>query len=655
MAAPNRKWIVISGVLLLGGSIAVFYWLRGGTQPPPAAAKPNAAASAPAPAPAPAPVAEVVPPFVQQKNDIVASDMGGVIESITSEFGPGFNGNRLIDGRIDNSWKPGATSFPQEIVFSFFNRQPALVNSVVITAPAASAPKDIEIWTSITGPNDGFQKIAAQTLKASGRDQVVSFDSVMAAYVKLRVVSGYQPAALEIQEIQVPEAQRADYTPLAALHPDVAGWKRSPRHAAQRGIEWLETAATQWQSGHGCFGCHVQSQVMMGLTISKEAKYVVNDNCLQQLQKFIETNQNADGSYFNQNFVTATQFAAMGLSVGDKTNGGKSPAMLKAIDWLLPKQEKTGAIPADHNEPPIDQGEFMTTVNSISAFQQGYAESGNAHYKQAAQRALAWVAAAKPETTQDKVFKILALSRYGNALQKRAAGQVVADLKTEQKEDGGWQETSAMHGSNAFATGQVLYAFKQAGVSVESPEFSKGVQFLLANQKESGAWPSINSQSGRPSEFAPTMWAVIGLAGSFREAECAEVERQKDKITIRMCSRALFDFNQFNLKPDAEIVLSGIKSALLDHYPNSPLTVEGYTDNVGTAPYNLKLSKDRAQSVAQWMLQQGIPGARVTPTGYGKGKPRYPNTTEENRARNRRVEIVITLNANEAGAASPAK
>src|SRR5260370_9565641 len=100
MAAPNRKWIVISGVLLLGGSIAVFYWLRGGTQPPPTAAKPHAAASPPAPAPAPAPVAEGAPPFLPQKNAIVASDMGGIIESITSELGPRFNGNRLIDGPL---------------------------------------------------------------------------------------------------------------------------------------------------------------------------------------------------------------------------------------------------------------------------------------------------------------------------------------------------------------------------------------------------------------------------------------------------------------------------------------------------------------------------------------------------------------------------
>jgi outer membrane protein OmpA-like peptidoglycan-associated protein len=606
--------------------------------PPPSPTPAKAAQATPVPTPA-----EIVPPFVPQKANLMASDAGGVIESITSEYGPGYNGNRLIDGRVDTPWKPSTAAFPQEIVLSFFNRQAALINAVVITAPAATAPKEIEVWTSTSGAADGFQKVAAQTLKSSGLDQVVSFEAVQASFVKLRVLSGYQPGTVEIQEVQVTEAQRPDYTPLAALHPDIAVWKRSPRHAAQRGIEWLQAAAMEWQSQHNCYGCHVQSQVMMGLAISKESKYVVNDNCLQQLAKFVETNQNQDGSYFNQNYVTATQFAAMGLSSSDRVSGSKSVALIKAADWLLPKQEKTGEIPADHNEPPIDQGTLMITANSVGSFLQAYNETGNTHYKQASQRALAWVGAAKPDTTQDKVFKIIALSRYGNAQQKQAALRTVTQLKSEQSQDGGWQETTAMKGSNAFATGQVLYAFKQAGVSVESPEFSNGVHFLLANQKENGAWPSANSQSGRPSEFAPTMWAVIGLAGSFREAECAEVERFPDKIVIRMCSRALFDFNQFNLKPDAEGVLAGIKSALLDQYPDAPLTVEGYTDDVGTVPYNLKLSMNRAQSVSQWMLQRGIAAARVKPVGFGKAKPRFPNTNEENRARNRRVEIVITL------------
>ena len=651
---PRVLLVVIIGAIAVAATIGYSVW-HGQSSPPsakkiaPAAAPARAVAQTPSsasppPAPAPAPPPEVVPTFAPQKANIVASDNGGVIESITSEYGPGYTGNLLIDGNTSAAWKPRAVAFPQEIVFSFFNRQAALINAVVITAPAAAAPKEVEVWTSTTGPNDGFEKIASQALNSTGLDQTISFPPVQAAFVKLRVLSGNQPPALEIQEIQIDEEQRDDYTPLAAMHPDMTLWKSSPRHAAQRGIEWLQAAAMEWQTAHNCYGCHVQSQAMMGLAISKAGKYVVNDKCLQELTKYVEGNQNADGSVSpNGALVTATQFGAMGFAAVDRISDAKSLVLTKTVSWLLSKQQKTGEITADHLEPPIDQGTFMTTANSVDAFFQSFNETGNNQIRQAALRGLAWIAANKTATTQDEVFKIIALSRHGNTQQKKDVQRAVQQLKSEQKADGGWQEISAMKGSNAFATGQVLYAFKQASVDVESPEFSRGVQFLLANQKPSGDWPSMNSQSGRPSEFAPTMWAVIGLAGSFREAECAEVERYPDKIIIRMCSRALFDFNKYDLKPDAQAVLDGIKKSLIDKYPAAPLGIEGYTDDVGTVPYNLKLSMDRAKSVTQWLQQAGIETARMKPVGFGKAKPRYPNTSEENRARNRRVEIVIAL------------
>lgn len=641
--------VVLCGLCVIG--FVVWHSFSGPSSARTASPAPPPAPAAAAPPAAPAPPAEVIPPFVPQPGNIVASDVGGTIESITSQFGPGYTGNLLIDGNTATPWKPTPVAFPQEIVFSFFNRQPALISSVVLTAPAASAPKDVEVWTSTTGPADGFVKVASQTLNSTGRDQTISFSPVQANFVKLRILSGVQPSDLAIQEIQILEGQQQGYMPLAALHPDMTEWKSSPRHAAQRGIEWLQAAAMDWQGQHNCFGCHVQSQVMMGLAVSRQGKYVVSEDCIAQLTKFVVASQNADGSVSNNGaIITATQFGAMGFAEADETSTTTTPALIKSASWLLLKQLKTGQVPSDHTEPPIDQGMFMTTANSVDAFFQAYHESKNSHFLQAGQRGLAWLAANKPVTTQDEAFKIIALSRYGNAQQKQQVARIVTQLKSEQSADGGWKEISTMPGSNAFATGQVLYAFKQASVDVESPEFSRGVTFLLTNQKNTGDWPSMNSQSGRPSEFAPTMWAVIGLAGSFREAECAEVERHPDKIIIRMCSRALFDFNHFDLKPDALAVLTGIKKSLIDQYPDAPLGIEGYTDDVGTVPYNLKLSMNRAQSVSQWLQQQGIDPARLKPVGYGKAKPRFPNTSEENRARNRRVEIVITLKA---GAATP--
>jgi outer membrane protein OmpA-like peptidoglycan-associated protein len=595
------------------------------------------------PTPTPAP-AEIVPPFAPQQGNIAASAIGGDIESITGDCGPGANGNLLIDGSADPTWEPsGALTFPREIVLSFFNREPVRLRSVVLTAPSGtSAPKDVEVWVSTSSPSEGFQKIAGLTFPPTAGDHVISFDPVEARFLKLTILSAQGPN-LKIGEIQAVEAERSpDYMPLAVRNPDMAAWKTGPRHAAQRGIEWLQTAAVAWQHANNCFGCHVQSQVAMGLVIAEKGKYVVNRPCLDELAGFVQKVQHDDGSFHNGMYAVATSFAGMALAYYADLTKQTDPHLVKAAQWLLKQQDKTGAIPADHNEPPIDQGSIMTTANSVTSFHGTLQQTKDVRYARAAEKGLAAIASANPQTTQDKIYLILAFSSFSAGPRRKLVEKTVAQLKKEQRDDGGWAETAAMPGSNAYATGQVLYAFKQAGESIESEEFTKGVRFLLANQKPTGAWPSRNSQSGRPSEFAPTMWAVIGLAGSFRDAKCAEVSQQADRIVISMCSAALFDFDRYDLKPAAKSVLAQIKTTIVDLYPNNKLTIEGYTDDRGTEAYNLALSLHRAEAVAAFLKEQGIDAGRMESKGLGKSHPKYPNDTEEDRARNRRVEISLS-------------
>jgi hypothetical protein len=263
---------------------------------------------------------------------------------------------------------------------------------------------------------------------------------------------------------------------------------------------------------------------MMGLAVAQRNHYVVSDDCLQSLASFTAKVQHDNGSFHDSAFLTATQFAAMAFSFTDDLSGAKTPSLSKSVDYLLERQKSTGEVPIDHNEPPIDQGSIMTTANSAIAFQQAYRESGTDKYHEAAEKAVVWITEAKPETTQDEAFQILALARFGSPERRRVVNGIVERLNKEQNADGGWQEARDSKGSNAFATGQVLYALKAAGVSVDSAEFRRGVDFLLGTQKDTGAWPAVNTHSHRPSEFAPTMWAVIGLAGSFRESKTGSLQ-----------------------------------------------------------------------------------------------------------------------------------
>ncbi len=78
----------------------------------------------------------------------------------------------------------------------------------------------------------------------------------------------------------------------------------------------------------------------------------------------------------------------------------------------------------------------------------------------------------------------------------------------------------------------------------------------------------------------------------------------------------------------------------LNGYPELEVAINGYTDNVGKKKSNIKLSQKRADSVKDWLVKNGIDGKRITAKGYGPANPIAPNTTDEGKLKNRRIEFV---------------
>jgi outer membrane protein OmpA-like peptidoglycan-associated protein len=101
-----------------------------------------------------------------------------------------------------------------------------------------------------------------------------------------------------------------------------------------------------------------------------------------------------------------------------------------------------------------------------------------------------------------------------------------------------------------------------------------------------------------------------------------------------------FDFDKAELKPKERELLSRIAGILLTS-SDYTVSVNGHTDDVGTEEYNQKLSERRAEAVHAYLLEAGVPGEIMTVTGWGKTKPRVEGTSEEARAKNRRVELGI--------------
>ena len=99
-----------------------------------------------------------------------------------------------------------------------------------------------------------------------------------------------------------------------------------------------------------------------------------------------------------------------------------------------------------------------------------------------------------------------------------------------------------------------------------------------------------------------------------------------------------FDFDKAILRPESEPVLTQVL-ALFTGDPSYAAEIGGHTDNVGQRPYNLKLSGQRAAAVKDWLIAHGVAGSRMTSAGYADTRPLMPNTSDENRFRNRRVEL----------------
>ena len=121
----------------------------------------------------------------------------------------------------------------------------------------------------------------------------------------------------------------------------------------------------------------------------------------------------------------------------------------------------------------------------------------------------------------------------------------------------------------------------------------------------------------------------------------AEVEKVDEAILVKFDSGILFDFNKSTLKSEAKTNIAKLVETL-NKEPNTDILVIGHTDNVGTLAANDKVSSDRAKSVRDYAVSQGLSAGRIATEGKNYAEPIASNDTEAGRAQNRRVEIVIT-------------
>ena len=169
-----------------------------------------------------------------------------------------------------------------------------------------------------------------------------------------------------------------------------------------------------------------------------------------------------------------------------------------------------------------------------------------------------------------------------------------------------------------------LAALKQAGWTVTRDDPTQG--FVWARYDKSGR----------------ELYAYAIHRGAEIHFSVADVGAGLTAALAKICKAALwgvnFDFDKATLRPDSDATLDQVVR-LLKSQPALAVEIGGHTDNVGKPDYNLGLSDRRAAAVKAWLVAHGVAAARLSSHGYGDTQPLVPNSSDDNRARNRRVEL----------------
>lgn len=178
-----------------------------------------------------------------------------------------------------------------------------------------------------------------------------------------------------------------------------------------------------------------------------------------------------------------------------------------------------------------------------------------------------------------------------------------------------------------------------ATVHQRQPEGERGAYYFIDDVSIRIA-PAGAALTPKPKESVPPPpKTLVADHASTKETPLPKVEPPPVGKRIRLDNIG-FEFAKATLTPDSKKELDELADMLID-YPHMRIEVEGHTDDIGSDASNLALSDARAKAVVDFLLGRKVEKERITWKGYGETRPLAPNTNEENRTLNRRVEFRV--------------
>ena len=295
--------------------------------------------------------------------------------------------------------------------------------------------------------------------------------------------------------------------------------------AISAAIPLLEKSSRGSAEQRKCFTCHSQALPMMALTEARLRNFEVDTHNYERQIKHTVAHLRKGESNYAQGKGQGGGVDTAGYALWT-LEAGQYPVdhIVDAVTHFLLKSPGD----SDHwqcssNRPPSESSDFTTTYLAIRGLKYYSKRNQEDSVEKRFESALKWLLAAKPTTTEDKVFHLRALD-YLDA-PTESVKRFATDLLRGQRGDGGWGQTDAME-SDPYATATALVGLVRTGqLDKEDPLFSKGISFLLKKQTEQGSW-HVKSRSkpfqkyfetGFPHEkdqfisTAATAWATLAL------------------------------------------------------------------------------------------------------------------------------------------------
>ena len=297
------------------------------------------------------------------------------------------------------------------------------------------------------------------------------------------------------------------------------------RTAVERSLALLQSADESFFTQTGCKSCHNQSFPAMALSLASERAFRFDRKAAQRQSDIVAQALKSQREKMLQ-FMDdegpplSGSWALIGLAAAGYAADNTTAAFVKN---LAARQLPAGNWHPSGARPPIEYSDVSATAITIRAMRLYGAGPRAPEYEVRIDRARKWLLGVQPRYTDESVFQLLGLywAKSSAAVLKKSAAALLA----QQRSDGGWAQLSTLP-SDAYATGQVLYALNQAGgISTSDPAYLRGVKYLRETQMPDGSWlvesHAIAIQPALDAKFphggnqfisaAGTSWAAMAL------------------------------------------------------------------------------------------------------------------------------------------------